>query len=621
MISALKFNSGRPERLALFALLILGLLAYVDCLSSRMVFDDLEYINARTFGQGILGWLTPSNESPIKGRPLVSFTLFVNFLLCGDKPAGYHLFNMLVHFGCACMLFGVVRRALLHWQSERDQRGEAIGFAFACSLVWMIHPLQTECVNYVSQRTESMAGLFILTSLYCAIRAYESSHRWRWIVAAGVASWAGVMCKEIAAIGPLLIVMFDFSFTTQPKRELLRDRWRVYTAVFSSWFPLAALMVTAPRTGTVGTNGSVTILQYALNQSVLLVQYLRLVFWPDTLLIDYGRPRDFPWLEVVPAVIAVISLLTLTLVIHRRRPVVGYLGLSAFLLLAPTSSIIPINTEVGAERRMYLPLAAIVVLVVLGVRELVAWSFRQNRRDDALSPCHPATRSPYPWQHILLHGVLLALVVVPLGYRTIHRNRDYANPLKLWTQAVEAHPDNARAWSWMSREFFAIDRGTSERVTSEIASRWANDSKVLFPVGELFLGLHENHAKAAECYRRVLELDPTHPMARLRLVWLLAATGDKELQNGQAALELANSLCEEYPREVQILDALGIAQAECGDFEAAIATTETAIDLARTAGTGTIELEFRIDLYRRNEPFRFTAPATSAATSPEASEA
>lgn len=453
--------SRTPERAAVWALLLIGVAVFLNSLAGTFVFDDTAFLNDEYLDIASVDWLISPAESPMKGRPLAGLSFVANYAAGGDRPVGYHLVNMLLHVTCAIALFAVVRQTLLSSTegsinkavgrltgveqpapispSPVNASRPATGLAFAVALLWMVHPLQTECVNYISQRTESMAGLFILLSLYCAIRARGGKDRTRWTLLAGLTSWLGVMSKEVAAVGPVLIVLHDLTFGGSSLRATLRQRWPLYTAIFSSWLPLAGLMYFLPRTTTVGTSVDTSVLQYALNQSVLLVQYLRLAFWPDTLLIDYGKPWDVSLLEAIPCVVAVISLLALTLAVYRRRPAVGYLGAWAFLLLAPTSSFIPINTEVGAERRMYLPLAAIVVLTVLAIRAVAlhfcVWAERWRR----------AGKTNVRWWAAVVQSVLLVCAATALSARTIDRNADYANPLKLWTQAVEELPRNRRS--------------------------------------------------------------------------------------------------------------------------------------------------------------------------------
>jgi tetratricopeptide (TPR) repeat protein len=204
-----------------------------------------------------------------------------------------------------------------------------------------------------------------------------------------------------------------------------------------------------------------------------------------------------------------------------------------------------------------------------------------------------------------IQSMLLVAVVLPLGIRTYERNAEYADPLKLWTQAVEAHPKNSRAWSWLALEFSRVDLATSERVTAEMARRWHDDEAVLSDAAEAYLRLHHNNAAAAQCFRRIVELAPSDRETKLRLVWLLAGCTEDDVRNGGEAMRLATGMRSEYPDAPEVLDALSMAHAECGDFEAAIASVETAITQVEASGGSPDVLRKRVELYRQGQPFRW----------------
>jgi tetratricopeptide (TPR) repeat protein len=119
--------------------------------------------------------------------------------------------------------------------------------------------------------------------------------------------------------------------------------------------------------------------------------------------------------DVWPQALAVVALLGLTIVALVRTPRLGYLGAWFFVALAPTSSIIPIATEVGAERRMYLPLMALAVLTVIAVARAVG-----------------AAR----WVSV----VLLLAAVSGLASLTFMRTAEYASALTLARTVVERRP-------------------------------------------------------------------------------------------------------------------------------------------------------------------------------------
>jgi protein O-mannosyl-transferase len=168
-------TSGLWWRVALIA--GAGLLAYANSLSGSFILDD---ISAIVENHDIRDWsrlsslLLPERELPVAGRPLVNLSLAFNYALGGLDVRGYHAWNVAVHLGCALLVFGVVRRTLLVNRVDRKLGERSIDLAFAVSLLWALHPLNTEAVDYVTQRTETMMGLFYLLTVYASIRAIES---------------------------------------------------------------------------------------------------------------------------------------------------------------------------------------------------------------------------------------------------------------------------------------------------------------------------------------------------------------------------------------------------------------------------------------------------------------
>ena len=125
---------------------------------------------------------------------------------------------------------------------------------------------------------------------------------------------------------------------------------------------------------------------YLLNQAPLIVDYLRLTVWPTGLVFDYGESTIRTLGDIWPAAAALLVLLGATVVAWFRAPALAFLGTWFFVTLAPTSSLVPIATEVGAERRMYLALMAVIAaILVAGARLLRHIRSEGTRRVVAMS--------------------------------------------------------------------------------------------------------------------------------------------------------------------------------------------------------------------------------------------
>ncbi len=184
------------------------------------------------------GPLNPPKNTPTSGRPLVNLSLALNYRFGQLNPAGYHLLNIVVHLLSAMLLMGIVRRTLrLDFFRGRFDRASAI-LAFIAALLWAVHPLQTETVVYVTQRTELMVSFCYLVTLYSSLRfwaAGSSAARTTWLTFATIACLAGMACKEMMVSAPVVVLLFQRTFLAGSFRRALRQSWPLYVGLFASW--------------------------------------------------------------------------------------------------------------------------------------------------------------------------------------------------------------------------------------------------------------------------------------------------------------------------------------------------------------------------------------------------
>jgi tetratricopeptide (TPR) repeat protein len=373
--------------------------------------------------------LVPESDTPIAGRPLVNLSFAVNYGIGGLSVRGYHVGNIAIHIVCALLAFAVVWRTL-EWPRVRERfSGSSVDVAFAIALLWVVHPLNTEVVDYLTQRTESMLAMFYLLTLYAGIRAMGSRRSAGWQSLAVLSCGLGMACKESMVSAPLIVALYDRVYVFE--RRGLRARRRMYLGLAATWLLLAALNWSGPRARVGGLSTGVSAWTYLLNQSVMIAKYLGLAIWPRSLVVFYGWPLPLTLGDVMPYGLLIVFLLIATAIAMRRQPMLGFLGVWFFVTLAPTSSIIPIATEVGAERRMYLPLLAVIALVVVGA--YLAWDFVRRRWFGRAGP--PRPRLAFVGAVVLLIGVAGALAAA-----SIARNREYASARTLAQTVVERRP-------------------------------------------------------------------------------------------------------------------------------------------------------------------------------------
>jgi protein O-mannosyl-transferase len=414
----------RSTRLHVLLLVALGVVVYANSLSVPFIWDDFGSItespNVRSLWPLGTALSSPGGQT-VDGRPVVSLSLALNYAAGGYAVRGYHVFNLAVHLLVALLFYGIVRRTLAGPRLRDRYGADAGGLALAAAALWTVHPLLTEAVVYVVQRTELLMALFYLLTLWCVIRGATSARPLPWYAGAVVACGLGMGSKEVMVSAPLVVLVYDRVFLATSFGEALGRRAGLYLGLAATWAVLLGLAIRDGRFTTHLTEVSdLSPVAYAITQLGVVVHYLRLSFWPRPLLLDYEWPiaSGLGAVALPAAVIAVLAAATLWALV--RRPPLGFLGVVFFALLAPTSSFVPIPTEVAAERRMYLPLAAIAVLVVIA-----GWELLRHRRRVA--------------------AVLAAVLVVVLGRETLLRNHDYRSEAAIWATVVAERPASARA--------------------------------------------------------------------------------------------------------------------------------------------------------------------------------
>src|SRR5262245_19578750 len=225
------------------ALLVLaGLLTYAASVSGPFIFDDagaiVENTQIRELRPAVA--LAPRRESPTAGRPIVNLSFAINYAIGGLSVTGYHVTNIALHLLCGLVLFGLVRHTLALSATARSLRHRADDLAFAVALLWVVHPLNSEVVDYLTQRTESMMALFYLLTVYGAIRAAagpteagRSVLRYDrlWSVAAVVCCALGMASKESMVTAPVVVLLYDRIFLYDSIKRAFRERWLLYAGL------------------------------------------------------------------------------------------------------------------------------------------------------------------------------------------------------------------------------------------------------------------------------------------------------------------------------------------------------------------------------------------------------
>lgn len=536
-----------------------GLTAYYNSFAGVFLFDDRSHI----LGDRRLKTLWPLWEALSRRRAVVDYSLALNYE-AGESSWGYHAVNVAIHILAALTLFGIVRRTLQYEpcapngadaRRSRPAARSAPWLALTIALIWVVHPLGTQSVTYLIQRAESLMGLFYLLTLYCFIRGAQvtdwkvgstpagslkrevesalgsgpSCRTW-WYAAAVVSCALGMGSKAVMVTAPVVILLYDRVFISQSLSQALRRRWVVHTALAATW---GVLWTCGVVKGVLSTSAKVNVgfgfkgitpLGYALTQLGVIVQYMKVSLWPAPLCLDYDWPAARTAEAIAPPlpVMAAVIIGTVWALIHRPR--LGFVCAWFFLILAPTSSIIPIK-DVHFEHRMYLSLAAGITLMVIGTHWGVRHLFTRLSLADSLRQC--------------VHVGLGVIVVASLTYATVRRNRVYHSEVGMWRDVLDKHPSSPRAAENLGIALLGADRMADAMTALREAVRISPHSANVHNGLGFTLVVHGQLEEAIASFREAVRLDPRFDRAHLNLGNALFDTGrpDEAIEHFRIALQ------------------------------------------------------------------------------------
>jgi Flp pilus assembly protein TadD len=506
-------SSGRGVLILGSVSLVLGsLAAYLGSFRGPFLYDDLgSVINNPTLRQWSTAFRPLATGWPVSGRPVLNASFAANYAFSGLGTPGYHWTNWLIHVGAGLLLFGLCRRLLLRVPSLA---ASATGIAWATALFWTLSPLQTESVTYISQRAESLMGLCYLGCLYAFIRAYGSeATSLGWATVSVVACFVGVGCKEVMVTAPVVVLVCDRVFVAGGWKAALAARRGYYCALGSSWVLLGVLMLgTGMRGGTVGFGSGIAWWAYAVTQFRAIATYLQLSFWPSPLLFSYGLTLGGPTWPLMIDGVLVLGLAGISVLGAARGSRLGFLGVWYFVILAPTSSIVPVSTELMAEHRVYLSLAAAACLVAIVGHALLSRLGRLIGAGARLVA-------------ILGVGATVAVAAAEIG-ATRSRNQVYSSVYALWADTVAKSPDDAGARNNLGNALVELGRSDEAIEQFRAASRLSpgysgphmNMGNVLTRMGR--------DAEAVSEYRLALRGNPSDANVLYNLGQALGKTGD-----------------------------------------------------------------------------------------------
>ncbi len=542
-----KFVSARNPVCVGLVLLLLGLILFHNTFDNEFCSDDRDIIVGNPAIRNLHD--LPRIWRAFNTRSLTGLTFALNYRLHGLQRPGYQAVNLLIHIAVSFLVY------LLAWTTIHTPRltdsvlaPRAGPIAFLASLIFLLHPLQTQAVNFVSQRAVSLAVFFYLSGLILYVRSRSRPAAW-FYPGALLAMLLGTFTKETIITLPLMLTAYEWYFFPQDKPAWHRTGFRL--------LPFYFLAVLVPVWLTFDRPDSLLQLKRQLFEGSFSPRY----FWTEiNVLRTYVR----------------MLLLPLHQSHHYQYPVVDH------------------------------PLQGSLIFSLVLLTALAAWAVRQSRTrpllsfgvawffisvvPEALHVCFVNKGLLYDhWLYLAMAGYslflpaaafyffrdtkVMAAVFIPalvfLSLLSFQRNAVWDNCLVLWQDVVRKAPDDhlphVNLGVALSRR--GAHQEAIEQYQQALTLFRGRDRKAL---AQIFVNLgaaygrQGDHAREIEYSRQALDWDPKNSQAHSNLCLAFTMTGQK-----QKALEYGRAAVKYDPYNADAYNNLGVLFAREGDMTTA----------------------------------------------------
>jgi tetratricopeptide (TPR) repeat protein len=547
-------------------------------IETNAVIKDLGYFIDPSRAEGALGHQYPT----FKNRFIAYLTYALNYRAHGLDVTGYHVVNITVHLLNALLVYLLTALTLRTPRLEGSAlSGKGGQIALLTAMLFVSHPLQTQAVTYIVQRSAALATTFYLASIIAYARSRLSGRqgaRYALCLISIIFAALAMKTKEMSFTLPLSAALYELLFFTGPAKK--RASCLLPLSLTMLIIPLTLLNLGRPVGEMLGDIGEISRsysalprLDYFLTELRVVVTYFRLLALPvnQNLFYDYPVYRSFLEPGLVFSFLFLASLLTLGLYLlrrSRRRPelrLVTFGILWFFLTLSVESSVIPI-WHVIFEHRAYLP--SVGVFMALSAGSFLALATIQGER---------ARR-----------GALALLIFLPLvlGLAAYERNRTWKSETTLWEDVVGKAPNRGFGRHNLGAAYRLSGRyGEAIEQYQRALSLNPNITETYHGLGLAYWsrGLYKDAIKTFTLY---LQFRPDHPETYYALGVLFFTKGelDPAAENFQRAIRLRPGFAEAHNSLGSVYGTRGLTGKAIGHFQEAIRLSPGHADAHKNLG-------------------------------------
>jgi len=503
-------NRGKTV-LALLIVFPALLFIYSDTFGYPFQFDDQWAIEQNRDIRDISD--IPAIWSTNPARFLTFFSLAVNYRLGGLDVYGYHLFNFAIH---------CINGLLVYWLSvslvmagrttgvpclglPEDRPGFDFLFPLFVALIFAVHPIQTQAVTYIWQRTTSLAAMFYILSMIlytksslAQLRSDDDSRILsnRYLAGSVIVATAAMFTKQNCVTLPIAILLIELFFIGGSIKALREKTYRlsVFIPVMMIIPALTALDKNSELNHIGARGGNIlSSYEYLLTQFDVVVMYLRLMVAPVNQCIDHDIAVARSLADSSGSLAVLISLLAFAAWLFNKNRLASFGIIFMFLALSVESSFFPLE-DLSFEHRMYLPSTGFIISLAA-----LLFSLLETK----------AGAGSWKWL-----ATISLIISIPLAVIAKNRNYVWKSQKTLWLDVVKKSPAKTRGH--LNLGVCYISHGMIGKAENQFRQAVAIDPESSY--GHYHLGLVEEKRgsldKALKRYRKAIKLDPFFAMAQ-----------------------------------------------------------------------------------------------------------
>jgi Flp pilus assembly protein TadD len=533
---------------------ILALIVYSNSFNVPFAFDDIPYIveNPRIETLSNIPTLFTNIEGPIGSRPFTLTTFAINYFLGKLNTFGYHVFNLILHIINGLLLYSlIIMTARLLNYTEENVRPVAL----FSSLIFIVHPIQTECVTYIVGRSTPLITLFYLLGIVLFIKVTtRKKGKALYITGLFLVSLLGMASRENFVTFPFMLILFDFFFVSKYRVKEVIKHYKIHASVFLPLIYFFYLTLNYHYELQIFEATRATPIEYLMTQFNVHWTYLRLFVLPvnQNFDYDYSVARTLFEFPTIISFIGYMGLWAMAIYLYKKRPVISFCILWFLITLSPVSSIIPLGKMIF-EHRLYLPSVGVFVAIVSVLFSLFMKLNDGKSRIASLS---------------------LILILLVFSYATYARNIVWQSKISLLEDVAMKSPNLPRSHNNLGIAYqeagltdMAIERyQMAVKLNPNMKEQHINLGNAYKSLGQF--------DKAMEQYQIAIKLDPDDPEPYNNLGTAYKAQGqlDKAMEQYQIAIKLD-------PDNPKPYNNLGTAYKLQGQLDKAVEQYQIAIKL------------------------------------------